>query len=289
MNTKFPYEQTIDFAKYFDAYLQREDAIHSLPNEEELRQLAYKGIVKDKVVLAPLPEDEPAVLGDTVTLQVASALPKFNRPAVTVSIGRGLYDPVLENAVAGLCVGQSCQVMIQDQPVDAMVLGIKRKVVPEPTDAMVIEAGLKDYQGRPFKTVKDYVAYVVNEQTMSALATVNYYIMEAMIKDYPMENYDEEDIRILGELEREALKEPLSEEDGKKLSPEAAREKMDNFIKERYEWYKMKIQQCLIYLNVLGLPCEGATDPVDHYEVLSELTQKMFDKIKEEFARRTVA
>ena len=43
----------------------------------------------------------------------------------------------------------------------------------------------------------------------------------------------------------------------------------------------MKIQQCLVYLNILGLPCQGKTDPLDHYEVLSELQMKMFDTIKE--------
>ena len=76
-----------------------------------------------------------------------------------------------------------------------------------------------------------------------------------------------------------------------KLSREEMQEKMhcdslDVFVAQRHDWYKMKVQQCLIYLNILGLPCEGPTDPLDHYEVLSELQNKLFDLIKAELARR---
>ena len=61
---------------------------------------------------------------------------------------------------------------------------------------------------------------------------------------------------------------------------------LDDFIALRREWYQMKIRQGLIYLNILALPCEGKTDPLDHYEVLSELQMKMFDKIRMELERR---
>ena len=42
----------------------------------------------------------------------------------------------------------------------------------------------------------------------------------------------------------------------------------------------------MIYLNILDLPCEGRTDPTDHYEVLSELQMKVIELIKEELERR---
>lgn len=61
---------------------------------------------------------------------------------------------------------------------------------------------------------------------------------------------------------------------------------MDEFISMRREWYQMKIHQCYVYLNILGLPCQGKTDPLDHYEVLSELQTMMFDKIQKMLAER---
>ena len=63
-------------------------------------------------------------------------------------------------------------------------------------------------------------------------------------------------------------------------------ETLDDFINARREWYEIKIKQCLMFLSILGLPCEGATDPLDHYEVLQELQLKIFDLIKDKLERR---
>lgn len=61
---------------------------------------------------------------------------------------------------------------------------------------------------------------------------------------------------------------------------------MGDFIKMRYDWHKMKIQQCLIFGNILDIPMEGKFDPTSRYEVLSDLQDLMFAKIKEELIRR---
>ncbi len=119
-------------------------------------------------------------------------------------------------------------------------------------------------------------------------------MMDAIIKDYPVTEYDEGDIKALSDLEREMFHKLFLEEKGidlYQMSKEDMQEmwqcdSFDDFIDMRYEWYKMKIHQCLIYLNMLGLPSEGKTDPLDHYEVLSELTEMIYDKIKAELARR---
>ena len=76
------------------------------------------------------------------------------------------------------------------------------------------------------------------------------------------------------------------------MTPELFREELgvdslDDFIKMRGEWYRMKVRQCLVILNILDLPCEGNTDPLDHYEVLSELLEKMYEKIREMMTERS--
>lgn len=70
------------------------------------------------------------------------------------------------------------------------------------------------------------------------------------------------------------------------MTPELFREELgvdslDDFIKMRGEWYRMKVRQCLVILNILDLPREGSTDPLDHYAVLSELQERMYEKIRE--------
>lgn len=293
MNTKFPYEGRIDFDKYLDAYLQRQDAIRAIPTEAELKELARKAIVREQLVLAPLPEGEAAQVGDTAVLKTASALPKFNKERVTVTLGRGLYNRDLENALIGRRAGESVSLTVQDNEVSAAILELKRKQAPEPTDEMVEALQAKDMQNQSIHTVAEYEAYVREEKTTEALATVNYYVVEAILKDYPVTEFDEEDIRVLGQLEKATFIQLFREQEGIDLQqqvPESWGEMgvhtLDEFIAVRREWYQMKIQQCLVFLNILGLPCEGKTDPMDHYEVLSELQDKMFDKIRAELERR---
>lgn len=293
MNTVFPYKEQIDFEKYLDAYLQRDDAVRSVPTDAELKELARKAIVREQIVLLPLPAEEKARAGDTAVLKTESTLPKFNKDRVTVTLGRGLYSKELENSLIGKAVGETVSTVIQEQPVMAQILELKRKQTPDPTDEMVQALQAKDFQGRLITNVADYEAFIRTEKTNEVLATVNYYVMEEIIKAYPMTAYDEEDIRVLGRLERPVFAKLLREQGldpEKEVPPEWEKDmnvhSLDEFISLRREWYQMKIQQCLIYLNILGLPCQGKTDPLDHYEVLSELMEKMFAKIKKDLERR---
>ena len=99
MYTKFPYEGAIDFGKYLDEYLKRENAIHAVPTDAELKELARKSIVREQLELRALPAQEPAMAGDTAVLKVIGTTPKFNKERVTVTLGRGLYNKDLENAL----------------------------------------------------------------------------------------------------------------------------------------------------------------------------------------------
>jgi len=287
MNTEFPYGR-IDYASYFDRYMEREDAVRRIPTPQELKELARKSIVREQLVLETQPQGTLAQEGDTLVLRTVSELPKFNKPRVTVTLGRGLYDRELEAMLVGLPAGGSVTATLRDKRVDAAILEIKRKVVPEPTDEMVRQLEVKNDKREPISTVAEYEAYIAEQKTSEALSTINYYVTEMILKDYPISEYDEEDIKILGQLERKTFRKLFLEENGVDVET-ATKEQMqellhvdsmDDFIAVRREWYQVKIQQCCVYLNILELPCEGENDPLDHYEVLSELTQKMWDKIK---------
>ena len=293
MRTKFPYETQIDFNKYFEEYLLREDAIRVLPTEAELKELARKAIVREQLELVALSRQEPALEGDTAVLKVTGHTPKFNKERVTVTLGRGLYNKELETALIGCTVGQSAEVLVDENPVEATILELKRKQAPAPTDEMVVQLQVKDFGGNLITTVTDYEAHVKKEKTMSTLATINYHVLTQILQDYPMTEYDAQDIQILGQLEKVSLAQTLRDQgiDPDTTVPKEWTESMgirtlDEFISKRTEWYQMKIQQCYVLLNILGLPCEGKTDPLDHYEVLAELQNMVFDKIREELERR---
>lgn len=296
MYTSFPYEGRIDYKAYLEAYFQQPDALRSIPSDEELDDLARKSIIRDQLILAPLPEGEAAQAGDTATLRTVSTLPRFNKEKVIVSLGRGLYNKELEDALISCKAGDTVSLNIQDQNVMVTVLELKRKQVPEPTDAMVEELQAKDMKNQPIHTVADYIAFIHEQKTMEALVNINYYTMEKIMADYPIKEYSEEDIKILGDLERVYFIELFLKEEGYDLReriPDSWKEgginNFDEFIQVRREWYQSKIHQCLIFLNILGLPCEGKTDPLDHYEVLQELQMKVFDLLKKEMKRRNGA
>jgi hypothetical protein len=167
----------------------------------------------------------------------------------------------------------------------------------EATAVVVAALEQKDLQGNPLLTVAAYRDYIRKTKTEEALANINYYTMEKILADYPISDYDEEDIRILGELEAEKFKALFLEKEGIDLTKQVPKDweedmnvhSLAEFIAMRRDWYKMKLQQCLIYLNILELPCQGQTDPLDHYEVLSELQLKMFEMIRKELERRNRA
>lgn len=294
MNTKFPYEGRIDYAKYLDAYLLREDAFRSIPTDEELSELARKGIVREQLVLLPLEDGAKGELGDTAVLKTESSLPKFNKERVTVTLGRGLYNKDLETALVGKAVGETVDTELNGEKVKATVLELKRKQAPEPTDEMVAALQQKDLEGNPITTVEGYFTYIRRAKVDEILANINYFTMESIMTDYPIEQYDEDDIRVLGALEKETFIRLFREHDGIDLTKEVPKSweedmhihTVDEFIAMRRDWYKIKIQQCLIYLNILGLKPEGKTDPLDHYEVLSELMENMFAYIRTEMERR---
>lgn len=294
MNTIFPYEGQIDYSKYLDTYLEREDAYRNVPSDEELKELARKSIIRDQLVLALLPEGTKAEIGDTAVLKTESTLQKFNKERVTVTLGRGLYSKELEPLLIGKTVGETVVTEINGEKVKATVLELKRKQEPEPTDEMVKALEQKDLQGNPITTVEEYCRYIQAAKVDEVLANVNYFTMESIMRDHPIEQYDEDDIRVLGGLEKETFIKLFREHDGIDLTKEVPRgweedmnvHSIDEFIAMRREWYKIKIQQCLIYLNILGLKAEGQNDPCDHYEVLSELQMKMFTMIRKELERR---
>lgn len=205
MKTKFPYDK-IDYDKYFQRYMERKDAIHFLPSSEELKELARKAIVKDHLVLQLLPAGAKAETGDTLTLKTESELPKFNKERVSVSIGRGLYDKGLEEALTGRQVGDCVSVLVKEKEVTATVLEIKRKTAPEPTDEMVRELQAKDYQNHLLTTVKEYEDFVAADKVTSILAEINYYCMTPLLEDYPMTGFEESDIEALGKLERDMFR-----------------------------------------------------------------------------------
>ena len=283
MKTRYVGEQ-LDLNKYIDAI-----DLSRIPTEQDVEEAFKKAIVKGHIELKELGAGEAVQEGDTLKIAAESALPKFNKPGVTVTVGRGLYNKDLELALIGKKIGESVEIMVNDSPVKATVLSIKRKVLPEPTDAMVEELGIEGVH-----TVEEYRPKFIEQFEMSTFGPIIGEMIQKIMEDGKYEAPYDEDLDILGELEIGSFRNFFREEKGVDIdtaTPEQFKELLgvetaEAFKAERRDWYKIKVKQCLSLLNVFHMQPEGEFDPTSRYEVLGDLTEKIWKTAKEELIRR---
>ena len=75
--------------------------------------------------------------GDIVTLRCRSEKPKFQKDAVTVNVGKGLYSRELEAQLPGLTAGEEKTLTAEGAEVTVQALKLQRTVLPELTDEFV--------------------------------------------------------------------------------------------------------------------------------------------------------
>ena len=259
------------------------------PGDREIDEAVKKRLTKAHIALKELPEGETVQAGDTVMLRTESALPKFNKAKLPVTVGTGLYDKELEAALVGKTVGESGTVSKNGETVAYEIISAKRKFVPALTDAMAAEQGIEGVN-----TVEKFRAHLAKEKTDFALGGMAGEVMEAMLRDVETDEPASEDLDRLGELELRFFKVMFLKEKGidlDKLTPEEFRENLgcgsfEEFIENRREWYCMKVKYCLAFSSALGIPLEGNYDPMARYEAMSDLQGILMERIREDLLRR---
>lgn len=282
MRTKL--ENHVDLTPYLD-----KADLSYIPSEADVDEGVRKALTKGELVLKELGENAEIQAGNVVLLHTESTLPKFNKACVTVTVGAGLYDKGLEQAIIGLKVGDCKVVTVKEMSVSVEVLQIKSRMVPELTDELVEKQGIEDIH-----TLSEYRKYYRNNMMDSAIGRAMYEILGKIAEDYPISEFDETDISILGQLEREFFIEVFQNEQGIDLRVDIPDDwkndfhikTLDEFIAKRYEWYKVKIHQSLLLLDILDIPCEGEYDPLLHYDAYSKLQAQMIKKLETELTGR---
>ncbi len=282
MKTKF--EGHVDLTPY----IENADLSY-IPSEEDVDESVKKALTKGKLVLTELGEDAEIQAGDVVLLHTESGLSKFNKAKVPVTVGAGLYDNELEQAIIGLKVGDCKTVAVKNTPVSVKILQIKRKIVPELTDELVEEQAIEDVH-----ILTEYRKYYREKMMDSDIGRAMYEIMNKISDDYPVTEFDETDIATLGKLESDFYIELFQTERGVDLRediPDSWKEDLhiktlDEFIAMRHDWYQLKTHQSLLLLDILDLPCEGEYDPLLHYDAYSKMQMLMMKKLETELTRR---
>ena len=142
-----------------------EFAINFVPDEavieDELQRFANRKAVWK--------EGDTVHSGDTVTLSMQSETERYQRESITLAVGSGLFDPVLEQNLCGMCVGETKEVSATDGTVLVTIQKVVNRVVPELTDALIAEAGMDGIQ-----TMNEYIHTLIEQQKQEKLEEVSY-------------------------------------------------------------------------------------------------------------------
>lgn len=188
--------------------------------KKELRQVVrkYKQVVEAPALMA----------GDVAVLKLESNLPKFQKAAVPVTIGSGLFHQALEQQCLGHGPGDCFRAEMEEGTVTVTVLKASRAQYPEPTDEMVARFGEQSEVYAGITTVEAFLDKArrdwQKETRVNAVYEKMDQLMEAVLTTSDWD-FDEEDLRWL----REQNLSQLRQEVGKPLETLTSEELMRQF------------------------------------------------------------
>lgn len=106
--------------------------------EEELGEKLQKLLMRH----AEMIDADRIEADDFVTLDTASDVPKFNKKAITLRVGKGLFSKSLEDAILEMAKDETRTVALPESEVTVHILEIKRRVLPELSDETVRSLGM---------------------------------------------------------------------------------------------------------------------------------------------------
>lgn len=107
--------------------------------------------------------DDTIKAGDMVVLALESQLDKFNKKKLPLAVGSGLFHKQFEEALLGMKKAQSRVIIVENSPVQVLVVEHQRKVVPSLSDEMVVKEGIVG-----ITTVKEYENFIHSEELTKA-------------------------------------------------------------------------------------------------------------------------
>ncbi|HEX3017292.1 MAG TPA: hypothetical protein VHP31_05490 [Caproicibacter sp.] len=173
-----------------------------IPTEESLRGYVRNELTRGCAFYTSCAAEEPIRHGDKATIRVSSALAKFNREKVPVSVGTGLYYADLEAALIGLKAGESGTITVKGETVSFTVLGVEQPCRPDPTDEMVLA---QDIEG--VTTVAQFSAYVLKQKREEYLKTLVEQLLDQMILQSDFSAIDPQDVKEATDLRYTVMRE----------------------------------------------------------------------------------
>lgn len=150
---------------------------------------------------------EQVEVGDTAVLRCHSSLPRFEKPSITVPVGKGLFDKELETQLAGMTVGETRTLFKADTPVEVTILSASRVQLPALTDETIATLGVEEIQSvKELRTLclsKQVEGFLLEDENPDMASA---YVWQEVAKNSRFER-DEEECRLVDILAENRLKE----------------------------------------------------------------------------------
>ena len=232
---------------------------------------------------------ETAQVGDVTLLKLESALPKFNRPMVPVTVGGGLFSAELEAQLPGHRVGERFTAQVDGQPVTVTIAKASRTEYPEPTDEMVAAYADEHTDYAQVRTVEQYRQRVVADYLEEARRDAIYRPMNE-IMDYVLTHSDWEfDPEELAQMEQSMLAEQRAhaqEELGVSLEEMTAEQMTANFGVDSMEAMLREVHKAAEW-QIATILWQGICTGADLQALTPETAAWDFSFL-EQFVRETV-
>lgn len=235
---------------------------------------------------------EQVEVGDTAVLRCHSALPRFEKPSITVPVGKGLFDKELESQFAGMSVGESRTLFKGDTSVEVTLLSASRVQLPALTDEAIGALGVEEIQSvKELRTLclsKQVEGFLLEDENPDMASA---YVWQEVAKNSRFER-DEEECRLVDILAENRLKEvqaqygQMDPEEQEELSEEEKAEmaspSADDFTVDTFrQVFLTELDLATIGQEILRQ--ENALLTVEDYEArLNKLQEAYPDKTRQQ-------
>lgn len=261
-----------------------------IPSAADIEPKVIKTLTIGLTTYVPLAEGTPICCGDKVAIRIKSALPRFNKEKISITVGSGLYNETVEEALMGMCVGDTATVIAKGENAVFTVLSANRISYPELTDEMVENQKIDGVH-----TVGEYNAHVLGIEQRSVVGDIVDEMVEQLIGRSEMSPIDSEDISMSLQAFYESIRQhylrihvdvdELPAEDWPKVFGVQNKEEL---FKGMLSYGSEKVMPiCLISCALLDKPCEGDYDPTINGQADAILKKELVEEylrifIKEE-------
>ena len=254
-------------------------------SKDEIDKYLHQVVRKNKKTIQP----ESIEKGDIVTLKVESAIARYNKQMVPVTVGSYMYSEELEKQLIGMKKGECKTLTADGEAVETTVLSITRTIFPEPTDEAVRAYVADIDEMNHVQSISELISYLnethLEEEKVNAKFEAIDEVIEYVLTHSDFD-FDEDEIQAEFDAQMESFREGAKEELGKELDEltnedfqiyagVASREELEAELRQGIEWQIATMLWVATTQNIDTATLSIEEDDIDTSEIEAYITSKL--------------